>query len=1444
MDAMSFTGPTTEDAISLDPVGSTTDIATTIYGGTDYYGSTTDVSEVQKETKSERAVPKFIDHRVALMGIKTKKKKSKSKKDGKSLPLKDIENAIAAELKEHRQTEEERIVKEDQERPHPELHAAYLKTETNLLTSLGRVYFERAKVTRDGRDYIKAAALYNAALVRCRIIQDLQPNVANIEKRLHDIESTFLISVGGDRSGKHQLTQGRGTPRHCILLERLRKESEKELDNLEANCDPSTAGGDDELQHLQKMKRVRTTRCLYRDISYKIRNVIKALVEQCVSQLGVPPCTYAVIGLGPMARHEITPYSEIEFAILLEEGVDSEQIKKYFRNLTYLMHLKILELGETSLHNVAIKSMNDLLSPYGDWYYDTTTPRGIAFDSAMPWASRTPLGREKIGKRRAVELIQTPESLAMLLTEASNDVEGNSLANSLSRVCFITGEKSLDIDYRSRRSILLESSRTTMKTELESNSNFTFPTIASERARSVLLKLVTNYALGIEGDKKRYVVGKDMRKFIDIVYALADYFGVSYNSPWSAVDELRRRKILTSEAMNNLHVAISFIMERRLRHFIQLHDAEKMGDPSKLLDTFTEVTSLVRFFNVMIPLCDAVQRIVLQNGPDEPVNQAALIGNPLFDNSLKTRVQIHLRLKQFVEAEICLRQLLEENPDDHAHLVSVICVIFKTGKLNKTDEKPEGTASDSDRSLKDVIRKPLKKNISPRSRIIKNAKFNVGKNFSPRSIIPKEKIEEKPLDVTALNVQSLHLSPHHDENKNPTRVLLKRLETFDGLKVLLKQAENTITGFIDSNRRANANPELAVLVNNLAVAWYHFGDPRKTLMYFQRSLQLWKEVYTESPVHSNITDILNKIGMMQYELGKSETSLDFHMKALELLVKLSGGNKVDPEIAQTLNLLGRAYRSMSAPHKAVACHDEAIHIFRRIHRNQVAHPDVAQTIDHLGCTWNNFGDMEKSRSYHEMALDMYSNSQSDISLIQIADCMSHIGDCYRGTGDFKEAVTHYARGLNLYEYIFGKQIPNSRVAKMRTNIGKVWESLGEHKDAISYYDQALDLYKKVYADDFPHPAIAACYGELGNSFDSMGEYTKAISYHEKALSVYRRLYGSDGVNLNVAKTLSDLGNAAFAMGDSHNSISYHERALKMCKKIFGEKTAHPHVASSLVNLGSAWGTLGEYPKTVDYLEQALDMYRRIFGQARPMHPDVSASLSNLGNAWDALGDPKKAVEYHEDALLMKKQIYGEDVDHRDVAWSLNNLGNAYDSLRDYSKSEHYYRLALDMKVRLFGGDNPNPDVARSMHNIGNILDKKGDAKEALKYVEAALGMYSHILPYGAVHPDVAQSLHSMGLIQSHLGNPERAILYHKESLIMKRLIYGENTAHGDIAYSLAELAILYYNLGDVDKGLAYFNEAIEMAKFVFGEEHPEYLRVKIMHDNCLATVIRNRTRST
>ncbi|KAI8499426.1 hypothetical protein Bbelb_224770 [Branchiostoma belcheri] len=160
---------------------------------------------------------------------------------------------------------------------------------------------------------------------------------------------------------------------------------------------------------------------------------------------------------GSLAREEMTPYSDLEFAVLLEERERLDNEKAYFRSMTYLLHLKVLNLGETILPSMCIEELNDYNDMSKEQFYDSVTPHGFSFDGCMPWASKTPLGRDETDTKPGLELIMTPREMADVQTMNRSLREGYHLADVLRTATLIKGDQSLVDEYRQAVFVILDS---------------------------------------------------------------------------------------------------------------------------------------------------------------------------------------------------------------------------------------------------------------------------------------------------------------------------------------------------------------------------------------------------------------------------------------------------------------------------------------------------------------------------------------------------------------------------------------------------------------------------------------------------------------------------------------------------------------------------------------------------------------------------------------------------------------------------------------------------------------------------------------------------------------------------------------------------------------------------------------------------------------------------
>ncbi|CAH1263541.1 Hypp2725 [Branchiostoma lanceolatum] len=447
--------------------------------------------------------------------------------------------------------------------------------EADCLSRLGDVYVKTGKSTKDGRKFTQAAALYNAAMARTK------SNKHKVMKSLHDTEQSFLLHTANVDSKPSPPDLAR---RHQKRLADMRARVKSLLEAIDQQHNPYQYDEDDPAMVIVEAKRAEAVKALCKAIAKDRQLFIQALVDESIGTLGPPPCKYAFIGLGSQATELVTPYSDLEFAILIEEGKDSDDTRRYLLNLTHYLNLKVINLGETILPAMAIPSLNDFQSedPEKDWFFDSVTPHGFAFDGFMPWASKTPFGRDKTKTKPPVSLIQTPAEMAKFQQLEVSLSEGYHLSDMLRRFVFLAGDEELVNQYRK---ILMTAITDDLLAHFKSRRLMVF--VMQHMLESMGKNDVfepTGQLLNItrkdiekigqipafEPTGQLLNVKKDIYRFPGIaIELLALYCNITLlASTWNVIDEMKEAGWIHEEDATHLTVLTSISAEVRLRTYM------------------------------------------------------------------------------------------------------------------------------------------------------------------------------------------------------------------------------------------------------------------------------------------------------------------------------------------------------------------------------------------------------------------------------------------------------------------------------------------------------------------------------------------------------------------------------------------------------------------------------------------------------------------------------------------------------------------------------------------------------------------------------------------------------------------------------------------------------------------------------------------------------------
>jgi tetratricopeptide (TPR) repeat protein len=283
----------------------------------------------------------------------------------------------------------------------------------------------------------------------------------------------------------------------------------------------------------------------------------------------------------------------------------------------------------------------------------------------------------------------------------------------------------------------------------------------------------------------------------------------------------------------------------------------------------------------------------------------------------------------------------------------------------------------------------------------------------------------------------------------------------------------------------------------LGLTYVDQADYHQAIVSYELAL---KYLLLEDGASPNVALLWNNLGVAWSNKGDYDQAIDYLDKALAVDIDTFGED--DPSVTRDWNSLGLAWSNKGDYDKAINYYEKALAV--SINTFGEEHPKVATLRNNLGNAWLNKGNYDKAIDYYEKALTVDIDTFGE-DHPKVAMRWNNLGIAWLNKGDYDQAIDYLDKALAVDIDTFGEGHPN--VAGDWNNLGNAWSNKGEYDRAIDYYEKALTVGIKAFGEE--HPKVAIYWNNLGYAWLNKGNYKQAIDYYEKALTVRIKFLGDD-----------------------------------------------------------------------------------------------------------------------------------------------------------------------------------------------------------------------------------------------------------------------------------------------------------------------------------------------
>ncbi|CAB3992653.1 PREDICTED: uncharacterized protein LOC109461575 [Paramuricea clavata] len=1226
------------------------------------------------------------------------------------------------------------------------------------------------KLPQRQRFLLQAAALYN--FVRNFLkTEDVEAELSKtlskiVSRKLLDIQDNMVEMVGGN-------------PLYCKFdselkqneLKNFRNDVKQSLVSMECRRSSKNQESVKKCDVRQMLKdEIKEIEGLSDTISVRMKQFLATIINECLELLGTPPCAHEVIVLGSLARNEMTPYSDFEWAILTNS--EEEKCKVFFRNLTNLVHLQIINLGETILPSMNIEAIKEA------WFYDDITTRGVSFDGFLPQACKTPLGNMPVGNMPKFELIHTPEKMADF---QNNDWYRKNwkLGDTLLTFSPLQPDKHILVDaYRTQMAEILSCPCDSECCKHDASCG-AWPTRGSCRGLNTLCEDVSRYGDVMTGnndldDGKFYDVKKEIYRLTDRVFAaLAKCYEVDGSGTFAILDELYGREIISSEARDNFASAAAIAIKLRISTYLEAGRQGEQLMASSNEETGTSVyympsnEKLFHFFFIAIPLYEELQKI-------KPAGNMppSLTHSSFYDDSDVTMGHIYCRLLNYDEALKCYDRTLQQDPENlgiEIRRISIaLCITKGTEEMDKIRENLDSLLCKIDQRWSELH-------------------------------------QETTQFVNRLDVE---------ESRQLIEVLLSS-SSFFGDRKYFKLASTILFQFLDvEGSKRSAARELLMMKFAFIK---HFPKSIIQQHNIDAVISEMTSSIDEEGVSTKSILWLNTFGEFLFNQGLIDKAYRCFQRALSM-ERFLYGTKPNVNMMTSLRFLGRTSMWLLMYRESRFYFESLMQQFESF--GGPAGLIIKDTYLQLALLSIEMGySAEESQCYLEKGLRTATDSGNDVVLSLDCALYCKLAVTWHVKHNQEQAWKSVSEGKACLTKIAGVKLRVKLTCLLAETLAKIKEK----------HDGKTILEEEVQKLTSQSQEKALCLMKLGKLCFEQGLASDAESYYRQALEVMVDMQENKNIfdilecRIAISKAILMDKRESEAKKVLDQTFIFVEKLPASWKKI-----------SFVQDMGKLYENLRDKIRVRHCFGAAIRTYRELPNAAK-IFPLMGVSLEQKLGKWAENAcaissvDPEIAMQaqrshYDRAAEELRQHVATGQVDFSTVEMFLS-LVLQYTSV-DISEKRRLLLETLKVSEIVYGKNRSNEIVTKVLEQLSNTYLMRENMQDAIKYRELLITMEMDLHSSNPFHEHIFQSL--MWLASFSFKYPvgvdtvERA--YEFLLSAQKDKASENSTAKAAAVRCFTSLGVLFCTLGDPEKA----ETLNEMANQLFSKIHESVERKKLL----------------